>query len=228
MKDLCRNPTSMSPAGFAANRTSQRRHVWNTNTPAAFATRRWSSVAACANKDCVQERDAARMQIKGRRMANGQANETAIKTDGQFIIILLDVVLHMMICKIRPEHCASGVKWPSWSVGGHRSEKPCCWASWMWIFPQNQIFHSLVSRDKRKHMSCYFSFFILFLRSCLYIKTSELLLLLDFYDNQGVMRWKTVSHGDAVLRVSYDASFLIVSNVVKLKLIWLWGTFWTT
>lgn len=85
MKDLCRNPAGVRPAGFTANKTSQRRHVWNTN---AAAARRCSSVAACANKERVRERDSACMQIKGRRAANKQVNKKAIKTDGQFVLIV--------------------------------------------------------------------------------------------------------------------------------------------
>lgn len=93
MKDLCRNPAGVSLAGFTANKTSQLPHVWNTNVPAAFAARRWSSVAAAAaaaiaNKERVRERDSACMQIKGRRVANEQVNEKAIKTDGQFFLIV--------------------------------------------------------------------------------------------------------------------------------------------
>lgn len=90
MKDLCRNPAGVRPAGFTANKTSQRPHVWNTNAAAAAAAaRRWSSVvAACANKERVRERDSACMQIKGRRAANKQVNKKAIKTDGQFVLIV--------------------------------------------------------------------------------------------------------------------------------------------
>lgn len=94
MKDLCRNPAGVSPAGFTANKTSQRPHVWNTNAAAAaLAARRWSSVAAaaaaaCANKERVRERDSACMQIKGRRAANKQVNKKAIKTDGHFVLIV--------------------------------------------------------------------------------------------------------------------------------------------
>lgn len=96
MKDLCRNPAGVSPAGFTANKTSQRPHVWNTNAAAAaaLAACRWSSVAAaaaaaaCANKERVRQRDSACMQIKGRRAANKQVNEKAIKTDGQFVLIV--------------------------------------------------------------------------------------------------------------------------------------------
>lgn len=97
MKDLCRNPAGVSPAGFTANKTSQRPHVWNTNAAAAaaLAARRWSLVAAtaaaaaaCANKERVRERDSVCMQIKGRRAANKQVNKKAIKTDGQFVLIV--------------------------------------------------------------------------------------------------------------------------------------------
>lgn len=97
MKDLCRNLAGVRPAGFTANKTSQRPHVWNTNAAAAatFAARRWSSVAAaaaaaeaCANKERVRGRDSACMQIKGRRAANKQVIKKAINTDGQFVLIV--------------------------------------------------------------------------------------------------------------------------------------------
>lgn len=53
IKDLWRDPASISPVGFIVNKTSHRPHVWNTKRSAAFTACRWSSVKVCINELCV-------------------------------------------------------------------------------------------------------------------------------------------------------------------------------
>lgn len=186
MKDLGRNLAGVSPAGFTANKTSQRPHVWNTNMPAAFAVRRWSSVVvaaavACANKERVW----VRMQIKGRQVANKQA----IKIDVCLFVFSLFHTYNDL-------HSRISTLWHYWS---EVAVLRCRWslnASWrsrgqkvllgklvdVELSPESDLPSLLVSREKRNTDMSRYSFILFCTVSLIYNQrpafcNGELLLL---------------------------------------------------